>query len=431
MPTDALDERMPPSRHTDDEVQRVQRRTLVVVVVSQLLGGAGLAAGVSVGALLAREMLGSDGLTGIPIALFTLGSALASFLIGRVSQQRGRRLGLGAGFTTGGIGAIGVVAAAGIGNVALLFVSLFLYGAGTAANLQARYAGTDLARPAQRGKAVSVSLTATTLGAVAGPNLITPLGDLAASLGLPRLAGPFLLAAVAFLAAGIALLIFLRPDPYLLARDLAEAKAPTVPGTGESAPVARGAYLGAAVMIVTQITMVSIMSMTPVHMTGHHHGLTAVGVVISLHIAAMYLPSLVTGALVDRVGRIPMAAASGVTLLASGLLAALAPADSLGLLIVALVLLGLGWNFGLIAGTALVVDATVPENRPKVQGSIDVLIALSGAGSGALAGVVMATAGFSSLSIVGGILALILVPTLIALRRTPLTPAQNQPLPQE
>src|SRR3546814_12900343 len=95
-------------------------------------------------------------------------------------------------------------------------------------------------------------------------------------------------------------------------------------------------------------------------MRAHHHELAAVGLVIGLHIGAMYLPSLVTGVLVDRIGRTPMAIASGITLLAAGLVAAVAPGDSLGLLIVALMLLGLGWNFGVIAGTALVVDATVP-----------------------------------------------------------------------
>src|SRR6478609_11428171 len=156
----------------DDERRRVQKRTLTVVVTSQILGGAGLAAGVSVGALLAQSMLGSDSLAGVPTALFTLGAASAAFLIGRFTQRRGRRFGLALGFGTGGLGAIGVVIAASGGNVPLLFGSLFIYGAGSATNLQARYAGADLADPSRRGTAISVSLAATTIGAVAGPNLI-------------------------------------------------------------------------------------------------------------------------------------------------------------------------------------------------------------------------------------------------------------------
>jgi MFS family permease len=192
-----------------------------------VLGGAGLAAGVTVGALLARQMLGGESLSGLPAALFTLGTAAAAFLIGRLTQRRGRRLGLGFGFAAGGFGAVGVVIAAVTGSVALLFASLFVYGSGTATNLQARYAGTDLAAQAERGTAVSVALVSTTIGAVAGPNLVGPLGHLATVLGIPALAGLFLLAGVAYAAAGAVLFALLRPDPFLVARHLS----PDVSGT--------------------------------------------------------------------------------------------------------------------------------------------------------------------------------------------------------
>lgn len=397
-----------------DERERVQRRTLKVVVASQVLGGAGLAAGITVGALLAQEMLGSDGLAGLPTALFTLGSAVAAFLVGRLSQRRGRRFGLGVGFGAGGLGAVGVVVAAVIGNVPLLFLSLFVYGAGTSTNLQARYAGTDLASPEGRGKAVSIAMVSTTFGAVAGPNLVEPMGSLARTLGIPALAGPFLLSAVAYLGAGAVLLALLRPDPYLLARELdIAARADQGAPPRASVPPGTGAYVGATVMVLTQIAMVAIMTMTPVHMRAHDHGMGDVGVVIGLHVAAMFLPSLLTGALVDRLGRIPVAIASGATLLMAGLVASVAPGDSLGLLILALMLLGLGWNFGLISGTALVVDATLPENRPRTQGAIDVSIALAGAGGGAMSSVVMSATSFAALSLAGGVLALLFVPVLL------------------
>ncbi|MET4061076.1 MFS family permease [Arthrobacter sp. UYP6] len=405
---------------------RVQRRTLTVVVLSQILGGAGLAAGVTVGALLAQDMLGSDGLAGLPAGLFTLGSALTAYLVGQLTQRSGRRVGLGAGFAAGGVGAFGVVGAAVVGSPVLLFIALFVYGAGTATNLQARYAGTDLALPARRGQSISIAMVSTTVGAVAGPNLVTPMGSLATGLGIPALAGPFLLAGAAYLAAGVVLLIFLRPDPFLLARRLRggalaandDAAAAGVPGpVPVSGRPATGVYVGAAVMVLTQIAMVAIMTMTPVHMRVHHHGLADVGLVIGVHIGAMYLPSLVTGILVDRVGRTPMAVAAGVTLLLAGVTAALAPGDSLGLLMLALALLGLGWNFGLIAGTALVVDNTAADIRPRVQGKIDVLVALAGAGGGMLSGVVMAGTSYATLSLSGGILALMLVPVLLWARR--------------
>ncbi|WP_166983055.1 MFS transporter [Paramicrobacterium fandaimingii] len=401
---------------------RVHKRTLTVVIVSQILGGTGLAAGVSVGALLAEDMLGSEGLAGLPTGLFTLGSALAAYLIGRSTQRFGRRVGLAFGFIAGGLGALGVVVAAVIDSIPLLFLSLLIYGAGTATNLQARYAGSDLALPHRRGFGTSMAMVATTLGAVVGPNLIEPLGELAAAVGVPVLAGPFMLAAVAYGAAGIVLFIFLRPDPYLLAKRLAAASADNDPSTAHTSRltiprVGISAYVGATVMVLTQIVMVAIMTMTPIHMRAHHHGIAAVGLVIGFHIGAMWLPSLITGVLVDKLGRTPLVVASGVTLLTAGVVAATAPGDSLGMLILALVLLGIGWNFGLISGTALVVDATVPANRARTQGTIDVLIALSGAGGGAMSGVVMAGASYQVLALGGGILSLVLIPVLLWARR--------------
>ena len=398
------------ARLDPEAIAHLQRRTLRVVVASQILGGAGLAAGVTVGALLAEQMLDTDGVGGIPAALFTLGSALTAFLVGRVTHRAGRRIGLGVGFAAGGLGAIGVITAAATDLVPLLFVSFFVYGAGTATNLQARYAGTDLAPATRRATAVSVALVSTTIGAVAGPNLVEPLGGLAADLGLPELTGPFLLAAVAYLAAGTVLFTWLRPDPYLVALRLADTDegdaAAVVP------PVGTTVFAGAAVMVVTQIAMVAIMTMTPVHMREHGHKLGAVGLVIGFHIAGMYLPSLVTGRLVDRVGPTRMAVAAGTTLLLAGIVGATVPGDSLAGLILALVLLGVGWNIGLISGTALVIDGTVPANRAKVQGTIDVLIALAGAGGGAVSGIVVAQTDYASLALGGGALALVLIPVV-------------------
>jgi MFS family permease len=400
------------------------RRTLAVVIVSQIFGGAGLAAGVTVGALLAQQMLGTAGLAGLPAALFTLGSAGAAFLVGRISQRHGRRAGLTSGFIAGGIGAGGVVLAAVTDNVILLFIALLVYGAGTATNLQARYAGTDLAAPDRRATAVSLAMVSTTLGAVAGPNLVTPMGAVATALGIPSLAGPFLLAAAAYAFAGLVLFFWLRPDPFLLASAISARESAETTAIHDAPPAPepprndRGITVGTTVMVLTQIAMVAIMTMTPVYMQAHGHSLTEVGVVIGIHIGFMYLPSPVTGVLVDRIGRIPMAVAAGLTLLAAGIVAATAPAESMTQLMVALALLGLGWNFGLISGTALIVDATPLETRARTQGSIDVLIALAGASGGALSGMVVAGTSYAALSLAGGILSLLLIPVVIWSQRT-------------
>ena len=406
-----------------EKLQQLYRRTLWVVVMSQIFGGAGLAAGVTVGALLAQEMLGTDSFAGVPVALFTLGSAGAALVVGRLSQQFGRRFGLSAGFLTGGIGASGVVIAALTNNIFLLFASLLIYGAGSATNLQARYAGTDLASSKQRGSAISIAMVSTTFGAFAGPNLVGVMGNFAESIGVPALAGPFILAATAYLVAGLVLLALLRPDPLIVANAIADEQklrdSNLVDMTSKSLAINnRGIVLGATVMVITQIVMVAIMTMTPVHMGHHGHDLGDIGMVIGFHIAAMYLPSLVTGVLVDKVGRIVMTIAAGATLLAAGLVAALAPGDSLLVLIIALALLGLGWNFGLISGTALIVDSTQPETRAKTQGTVDVLVALAGVTGGGLSGMIVAQTSYASLSLAGGFLSLLLIPFVIWSRKT-------------
>ncbi|MBM4791893.1 MFS transporter [Streptomyces sioyaensis] len=416
-----------------------QRRILAVLVFSQILSGAGLAAGITVGALLAEEMLGSTGLAGVPSALFTAGAALGAVGIGRLCRNHGRRPGLALGYAVGALGSLGVVVAAAVGSALLLFVSLLVYGAGTATNLMARYAGADLATPARRGRAVSTVLFATTLGAVVGPNLVALTGEVAHSWGIPRLAGPFLLAVAAFGAAAVALAALLRPDPLRLAEQLAAAArddgAAEGPSDGDAGPTdASGHRLGVAVgttvMVLTQLVMIAIMTMTPVHMQAHGHGTQAAGLVIALHVGAMFLPSPLTGLLVDRVGRRWIAGASGVTLAAAGALAALAPPHSVPALAAALVLLGLGWNFGLVSGTALVIDALPPARRASGQGLVDVGIALAGAVGGMSSGLVVVLGGYRTLALAGGLLALAVIPVLGWAARRPAPAPAAPPAPR-
>lgn len=407
-----------------DSVRQVQRRTLRIVVAAQVFGGAGLAAGATVGALIAQDLLGSERLAGLPSALFTLGSALAAYLVGRTGRRFGRLPALSGGFLAGALGAAGVVYATAHRNVPLFFLTLFIYGAGTATNLQARYAGTDLATPDRRGHAVSVALVSTTAGAVAGPSLVGPLGTLAEAVRLPHLTGMFLLAVVAYAVAGVTFLVLLRPDPLLLARRLDETagEQPLAPDRApadvvEVAPAGRHSLLlGATTMIATQVAMVAVMTMTPVAMRSHGHGVDAAGLVIAAHIAAMYLPSPISGILVDRWGRVPTAMASVVVLLAAGCCAAVAAGGAMALVTVALMLLGFGWNLGLISGTALVVDGVAAAERAQVQGSIDVLVALAGAGAGVASGIVAAAFSYPTLTLLCGLVGVTIVPVAVRFR---------------
>ncbi|MWA08140.1 MFS transporter [Streptomyces sp. BA2] len=420
----------PPSPQTNAQGSgppsaRTQQRILTVLFASQVLSGLGLAAGTTVAALLVQDMLHSTALAGLSSGLLTAGSALAAIAVGRLSQARGRRPGLAAGYLVGALGAVGVTTAAANDSPALLFVALFLYGAGTAVNLQARYAGADLAAPAHRARSISTVVVATTVGGVAGPALAGPTGHLAQALGLPSLTGLFVVAAAAFTLAALTLLIWLRPDPLLLARTVhadtstdsaqpTSATAASVPGTPRREP---SLPLGVLVLVLTQAVMVAVMTMTPVHMHAHGHGTAASGLVIALHVGAMYLPSPLTGRLVDRFGSATIAVWAALTLLAAGVLAATAPDDSVALLALALILLGLGWNFGLVSGTAIVTDAAPVATRAKTQGLVDVAVAIAGAAGGMISGLVVAAASYSALAITGAVIALALLPVIIATAR--------------
>jgi MFS family permease len=413
-----------------------QRRTLAILLLAQILSGLGLAAGITVSALLAEEMLGSSRFSGLPTVFFTIGSAVAAVGVGNISQRLGRRVGLSAGYLAGALGSVGVVIAASVGNIVLLFVSMLVYGAGVSTNLQARYAGADLAAPSRRGRAVSIVLVATAVGAIIGPNLVSVTGTRAIEIGIPPLAGPFLLAAAAYASAGLVLWLLLRPDPLLLARSIAagpqrgpaEAAQPSGPtAVRRSSHSGRtwswAVASGAGIMILTQLIMVAIMTMTPIHIEHHGHSINVTGLVIGAHVAGMFLPSPFSGWLVDRLGYLPIAVAAGLTLLAAGLRAAWAPVDSVTMLVVALVLLGLGWNLGLVSGTTLVTDAVPLATRARTQGTVDLGIALAGAGAGLSSGLIITATSYATLTLLSGVLALLIIPIAAVARAAPVSQA--------
>ncbi|GAA2103637.1 MFS transporter [Actinomadura alba] len=380
-----------------------QRRVLAVLTCTQVLGGIGAGIGVAVTTLLAASLSGSDAIGGVAQTCVVLGAALIAVPIARTAARRGRRPALAFAYSCGTSGALIVMLAAALAWWPLLLFGLLLFGGASAGGLAARYAATDLSRPGRSARDLSIVVWATTVGAIAGPNLAQPADRLGRHLGLAREAGPYLLAAVAFGSAAIVIFALLRPDP--LRPD------PLRPGAGPvSVPADGGAWgtlrrsssarTAIAAIVVSHTVMVAVMSMTPVYLNHGHATLTVVGVVISLHIAGMYAFSPIVGWAADRFGRIPVLLFGMAQLGTAATLAATSAPHDVTRLAIALVLLGTGWSCGLVAGSALLTESVPAARRPAIQGLSDLLMN-SGAAAGSLAGgAVVAAFSYGALAVV-------------------------------
>ncbi len=371
-----------------------------------MLGGVGVSSGIAVASLMAEQILGSPDLAGLANTSQVLGSALLSVPAARLMAARGRRVGLVTAYLTGILGAALALAAAVLSSFPLLLVATALFGASTTANSQARYAATDLAAPGRRGRALSIVVWATTVGAVLGPNLVGPAGRVAEGLGLPPLSGPFLFSMVGFLLAAAVLFVWMRPDPLLMARRIAVDAGDAEPSHGS---VRRGlqvigqhpaAMLGLGAVAVGHTVMVSVMVMTPLQMAHGGAELRLIGLVISVHVFGMYAFSPVMGWLVDRVGGRLVVIGGAATLLAASLVSSRAPEGWSDGLVVGLFLLGLGWSATLVAGSTLLTAAVAQHERPGVQGASDLVMGLSAAVGGGLSGVIVGVWGYPMLCLI-------------------------------
>jgi MFS family permease len=379
----------------------LQRHTMRVLVVAQLLGAVGLAAGGTAGALLAEHLTGSPAAAGLPLSLLVLGSGIGAVAVTRVMSSHGRRAGLAAAYLAGAVGASLAVAAAAWGSWPLLLAGCGLLGGGNAAVMLARYAAADLST--RRGRSISTVVAAASVGAVAGPNLLGPTGALARAVGLPVSAGLFLLAIPAFLGAALVLLAFLRPDPLQVARAAAPpTDQPAATGGKGALAVLLGDHhirLALLVLGLTNLAMVGVMAVAPVHLHAHGAGMGIIGLLISVHIAAMYLPSPVTGWLADALGGHMVAGIGALLLLAAGVVAGVPGPGRVGIT-AALLLLGIGWNAGLIGGSALLRDASIPPSlRTRAEGLGELGMGAAAAAGGSGAGLLLATGGFALLGL--------------------------------
>lgn len=404
------------------DVAAIQRRTLRVLTVGQIIGSAALGSAVTVGAFVVQQILDQDTpWAGVATATVTLGTAVMSQMLSRYMQTAGRRPGLQTGYFLGALGCWLAAWGAQIESLPLFLVGLFLFGNGQASNLLARYTATDLAEENERGRAMSRIVFSSTFGAVFGPILIGPAQFVGQEwLGLDKYTAPFLFSGVFLLVAFGNTLLRLRPDPLHVAARLRgttiTASKPdlrigaTLKSAWES-PMARLAILA---MVISQATMVAVMAMTPVHLKLHgHEGVSPY--VVSLHIAGMYAFSPLVGKYADKHGRVATINMAAILLVAATLLSAVS-GDVEQLLFPSLWLLGIGWNFGLIGGSSLLIDATEPSKRVATQGVADLMMSFCGGLAGFASGFIRKAIGYHLLSAGATVAAGILLAAVYARR---------------
>ncbi|MBN6189946.1 MULTISPECIES: MFS transporter [unclassified Microbacterium] len=403
----------------------VQRRTVLVLSLGQVLGGIAFGATVSLGALLAADISGSDALSGLATASVTLGAALCAIPLARLAARLGRRRALTLGNLFALVGIAVVILAASVQVFPLLLVGILLIGAGNAGNLQSRFAATDLAAPQHRGRDLSIVVWSTTIGGVAGPLLLGPGEVVGHAIGMPPQTGSYVFSFVAQCAALVLYLVALRPDPLLAAQRLATQAAAATGTTAVDRPrVARYAIFAIA---GSHVVMASVMAMTPVHLSHMAHGAhgaaatpadvsALVGITIALHVGGMYALSPVFGVLADRWGRLRVVLLGQVLLGGALAFAVFTGTEAWGVM-VALILLGLGWSAATVAGAALLTEASAPELRTRRQGRSDSLMSLSAAAGSVLAGIVLSNFQYAGLGIAASVLVLAIV-VLSPLART-------------
>ncbi len=398
---------------TEPTTAAVQTRIVRTLATAQVIGGIGNGAGISVGALLVKDVSGSSGWAGMAVVMLTLGAAAFAVPLSSLAARSGRRPALTVGWVSGAVGAAVAVLGAQTRLLPVVLLGLLLFGGSTAANLQSRFAAVDRAEPHQVGRTLSLVVWSTTIGAVAGPNLTGPGASVARSFGLPDLAGPLLFSSAGFALAALVTFTTLRPDPLVRRVDGAPARR----GVRAALPHLHGRTLVAVLTIASShAVMVGVMALTPVHMQDHGAGLQIIGLTISLHIAGMYALSPVMGWASDRWSPDRVVLGGQAMLLAAVAVAGTSAQSELRITI-GLVLLGIGWSASVIAGAAMLSASVDPAERPLVQGFSDLAMNLAGAAGGLLAGGVVALSGFGTLNAAAVVLVIPVVAMVLSAGR--------------
>jgi len=386
------------------------RKITFVLFIAQSLYSTGNIASVTVTSILSAKLGGSDYWTGVPTAVFLLGTAFAASAWGYIMERFGRRNGLVLGLLIGLVGNGLVLYAITTSSLMIVLLGTALLGAPNAAITLSRFVAGEVNPPEKRGSAISLVVWGRTFGAVFGPMLVAPAGlFVMKSFGLDELAGAYFATFILFALLTVILFVGLRPDPGELGEQIAEMY-PSETSTGESRtfkeilqePAARMAVIA---MVLGQVVMMAIMSITSQHMTHYHHMLGDIASVIQAHTIGMYAFAVVSGYLSDKWGRGPVILVGSLMLMLACVTAPISP-DVLPLS-VSLFLLGLGWNFCFVGGSALLSDHLSPVERSHTQGTNDLLVGLAAATGSLGSGFVFAATSYTLIAFVAGGLSLI------------------------
>ena len=387
---------------TAQERQELQRATLRILVSGQIIGAAALASAVTVGAYVVQEILGQKTpWGGIATATVTTGTAVMAQVLSRLMLRKGRRPGLQLGYALATVGALIAAVGAQRSTLALFLAGLFLFGNGQASNLLARYAATDLAEPEHRAFAMSRIVFASTFGAVFGPLLISPAEAAGENwFGWHKYTGPWVFSATILFCAFLNTALRLKPDPLVVAGGITPKGGVKLPSISEALRVVvdtpKG-RLALSAMVISQVTMVAVMTMTPVHMKLHGHESMS-QYVVSLHIAGMYAFSPFVGKFADQRGTTRAVFVGSALLVAATVMAALSGEAAIALF-PSLWILGIGWNFGLIGGSSMLLESVPDDKRVTVQGSADLMMSFFGGMAGLSSGFIRRAVGYHMLSV--------------------------------
>jgi MFS family permease len=406
-----------------DDLAATVRRNTLVLAVCMTLTWAVVQLMAALAAITLTTLTGHKAFAGFAPATFLAAWAVSTLVVGRYMDAHGRAAGLRLGFLAGAVGCVGVFFAVRGQTTAGFLPALALVGGGAGAVNLARAGAVDMYPPERRGRGISYVLVGAAFGAILGPVAFTPLLAGRAH-DVSTLSVPWVPAAAVMLL-GAALTFAIRVDPMEIARLLRAEDVNVSPpppfrslATMLRLPVVRAALVAA---VLAQGVMSTMMSIVGVAMVEHGHDLAAVEVAMSGHFLGMFGLVLAVGHLVDRIGR-DRSVLAGMSVIVGGCLLLL-PSVALGWTIPAMFFIGIGWNVSFVAATAMLADATQPQERGRLLGFVDFVALAVAAGGSVVAGLMLGTVGLDPMVVAAGGIAMIPVILFLVTRpRSPVSP---------